>query len=100
MKPDLEVSNPVSDTVEGQKALLEATSIIRDLTLALNRVYENIRDAQGIRRLNVDLSKNFKERVETFRNYRNTIKKVLFYIKRVFNSTKPKQSPGFPILGF
>ncbi|EUB59469.1 hypothetical protein EGR_05619 [Echinococcus granulosus] len=75
-KPKSETCNPVSDTVEGQKALLEATSIIRDLTLALNRVYENIRDVQGTRRLNADLSKNFKERVETFQHCRNTVKKT------------------------
>ncbi|KAL5970314.1 hypothetical protein TSMEX_001933 [Taenia solium] len=75
-KPRLETSNPVSDTIEGQKALLDATSIIRDLTLALNRVYENIRDVQGTRRLNADLSKNFKEHVETFQHCRNTVKRT------------------------
>ncbi|VDD75033.1 unnamed protein product [Mesocestoides corti] len=71
-----ELSNPISDTEEGQKALLEATSIIRDLTLALNRVYENIRDVQGTQRLNADLSKNFKEHVEHFQHCRSTIKKA------------------------
>ncbi|VDM31702.1 unnamed protein product [Hydatigera taeniaeformis] len=84
--PRSEASNPVSDTVEGQKALLEATSIIRDLTLALNRVYENIRDIQGTRRLNADLSKNFKERVETFQHCRNTVRRTFNTVSEACSS--------------
>lgn len=75
-----EGSNPVSETRKGQLAIVEVANVVRDLTLALNRVYENVRDTQGTKHLNAELPKNFKERVDTFQERRNTIKKVIFLI--------------------
>ncbi|KAM3184815.1 hypothetical protein ACTXT7_007620 [Hymenolepis weldensis] len=71
-----EGSNPVSETRKGQLAIVEVANVVRDLTLALNRVYENVRDTQGTKHLNAELPKNFKERVDTFQERRNTIKKA------------------------
>ncbi|VDO07142.1 unnamed protein product [Rodentolepis nana] len=70
-----ECSNPVSETQKGQIAIVEITNVVRDLTLALNRVYENVRDTQGTKHLNAELPKNFKERVDAFQERRNAIKK-------------------------
>nr|CDS28639.2 hypothetical transcript [Hymenolepis microstoma] len=74
-----ECSNPVSETQKGQVAIVEIVNVVRDLTLALNRVYENVRDTQGTKHFNAELSKNFKERVDNFQERRNAIKKPREY---------------------
>lgn len=69
-------SNPVSDTQKGQLALIDIINVVRDLTLALNRIYETVILTQVTRCLKTELPKNLKERLDFFQNKRKIIKEV------------------------
>lgn len=73
---EIQTKNPISKVKEGQKSIQDVVTLIRDFTRAFDRVYESTRDVKGTQRLNADLPKNFKERVEAFQISRCTIEAV------------------------